>query len=386
MGINTNKLNSSGVKLNQLNAVSSFARLAPSLKLFADKDLASESLVNFTRASVKQYFASDGLLKEAAVDSLPVSFDPADGSRLGWLIEESRTNEALHSQDLTQSEWSKTNGTAVKDQAGLDGNSNSASSFEATSANATVLQTVSDGTSQQRTYSVYIKRLTGSGNIEITIDGGSTWTDKSGSIDSSDFTRVEVTNTGTNPQFGIRLPTSGDKIAVDISQLEDGSFTTSPIITGGSAVTRSADVADITDLSWYNQDEGTIIVELYETQDDGLSYILQLGPATDRIAVLRNSGDLQCVIEESNTITFNERITTSINQTNKIAASFSSNGASFCVNGGTVVSDSSVVMPTVSKLTIGARQVSTDFVNNFIKSLKYYPFTLSDAKLQQLTS
>jgi hypothetical protein len=52
------------------------------------------------------------------------------------------------------------------------------------------------------------------------------------------------TQTLANPTVGFRIVTSGDQIAVDFVQNENGAFGTSPIPTTTTAATRAADVAD----------------------------------------------------------------------------------------------------------------------------------------------
>lgn len=143
-----------------------------------------------------------------------------------------RTNRALQANDLTNASWTKTTATVAKDQTGPDGVSNSASSFLATSANATVTQTFSLS-NIARTYGVWLKRITGTGNVQLTLDG-STWTTKT--ITSS-WAFYSITQTLINPTIGIRLVTNTDKVAVAYNQLEDGSTTTSSIATTTVAVT-----------------------------------------------------------------------------------------------------------------------------------------------------
>lgn len=193
----------------------------------------------FTRTTTGTYVdPQDGLLKSAAIDT-PRYERMADGG-VGILIEGASTNKTLHSADFTNVAWVKTNCTAAKDATGIDGQSNSASTLTATSATATCLQAITIASALQ-TYSVYVKRKTGSGTIEMTIDGGTSWTDITSSLSSSVFTRLTLDQTLANPQIGFRIATSDDEIEVDANQIEELSLASSYIPTTTAAVTRGAD-------------------------------------------------------------------------------------------------------------------------------------------------
>lgn len=138
-----------------------------------------------------------------------------------------RTNSTLWSNDLTNAAWVKTTATVAKDQTGPDGIANGSSSFLATAANATVLQSVTL-VSAQEAYGVWLQRLIGTGAVQLTLDGGATWTTVA--ITAS-WAKYSITQTLANPNFGIRLTTNADKIAVGFSQLEPGATATSSIQT-----------------------------------------------------------------------------------------------------------------------------------------------------------
>lgn len=162
----------------------------------------------------------------------------------GAYCEFDTSNTCLWCRDLTQSgTWINTSCTVAKDQIGMDNVSNVASSLLATAPLATMLQTVAASTSGFRAFSVYIKRITGTGAIGITLDGSS-FTDISSSLNTSTYTRVYITATSANPIVGFRISTSGDKIAVDFCQQEKLTgtgaplFPTSPQLTTTTATTR----------------------------------------------------------------------------------------------------------------------------------------------------
>lgn len=192
------------------------------------------SLVSVTRATTTAYGRSaSGIYVPYGANVL--RYDDVIG---GALIEEARTNDGLWSRDLTNAAWVKVGCTAALDQTGADGAANAATRLTATAANATVLQTLVKA-SAQRTASFSLKRLAGSGNILITIDGGVTWTPQTV---TTDWTRAAVTQTLANPVFGVQIASSGDQIAVDFTQNEVGAFATSPMPTTTAAASRATDV------------------------------------------------------------------------------------------------------------------------------------------------
>jgi hypothetical protein len=157
---------------------------------------------------------------------------------LGLWSWQAATNTALWSRDMTQSVWAKVNMTAALTATGIDGASNSASTLTATAANATILQTLTLS-SQAETYSVFLKRVSGSGIINITENGGTSWTPV---VLTSAWQRFNVEAILANPVIGIQIVTNGDVIAADFNQNEANTFPTPPILTTNAAASRSADV------------------------------------------------------------------------------------------------------------------------------------------------
>ena len=240
------------------------AWMAPPPTYYIDFLGAQTGGLTVTRAdATATYFGADGLLATAAANVHRIDHDPLTMARLGLLREPARTNRALYARDLTNAAWVKTSTTADMDQIGLDGVADSASSLTATGDNGTALQTVTV-TSAERTLSLYLKRLVGTGTVEITIDNGTTWTDVTSSLSSSAWARVDRTQTLANPVFGVRLGTSGDSVAVDFVQVEDGHCPTSPIATTSASVQRNADAIVLSGAPFnqvWNAAEGTALVE-----------------------------------------------------------------------------------------------------------------------------
>lgn len=160
----------------------------------------------------------------------------------GYFAEPSRTNNCLWNRDLTNVAWTNTNITAAKTAIGLDNVANSATRLTAAATDATITQLLTAATGT-RTLSAYIKRVSGTGTISLTRNGGTNWTDITSSLVTGSWVLVQMTSdVGANPTVGIKMGTSGDVIDVDCVQDENGDWATSPILTTTAAVTRNADV------------------------------------------------------------------------------------------------------------------------------------------------
>lgn len=215
----------------------------------------------FTRSSTATYFDATGTLQIASNNVLRLDHDITTLATKGFLIEALSSNEILHSRDFTNASWVKVNVTAAITQTGIDGIANSASLLTASAANGTVLQSLT-ATSQPQIASIYVKRITGTGNIQLTEDNGATWTTV---VVTSGWTRVFINlQTLANPIVGVRIVTNGDAVAVDGFQLEPGvQWPTSVLFTTTAAVNRSADVWTFPTSSITNFDgtNGTIILK-----------------------------------------------------------------------------------------------------------------------------
>ena len=223
---------------------------------------AGSGSATFSRASQAAARLSTGLWK------LDVASGTARGHYLpnlvygGVFIEDAATQlvtPAASVRDLTNVAWAKTaNMLAAKTSTGVDGAANSCTRLTANGAgNQTILQTLA-AASTQRTLSFFIKRITGSGNIDITTDNGGTWTTLTG-IGGVSFSQLSITTTVLNPIFGLRIVTNGDAIDVDCAQYEAGGMPTSPIPAAG---TRSADSLSYTAAN-LNATVGTMFCQMY---------------------------------------------------------------------------------------------------------------------------
>jgi hypothetical protein len=149
-------------------------------------------------------------------------------------------------RDMTTASWTLgATMTRARTSVGWDGGANLATRLTggAVAATNTITYTLVAAASS-RTYSVGIKRITGTGPVRLTQDNFATNTDISSQLISGQWVRVLVTQSQLNAVFGIKVDTNGDAIDADMNQFEAGTAATPPILTGGA--TRNAWTATYT--------------------------------------------------------------------------------------------------------------------------------------------
>lgn len=328
------------------------------------------------------YVDSDGLIKTAAADVPRFDHDPVTGACRGLLIESTRSNLLLHNRTLTNAVWTANNITAVKNQVGADGVNNSASLITATTNNGTILQSITAASSTYIT-SAYVKRIAGSGVVEMTQNGGTTWT--AITVTSSWF-RVSIpTATLTNPAIGFRLATSGDAIAVDYVQCVAGMYLSSVIESNASQVLRYADTAGLDALpSIYNQAAGTFVVRYQRNAFGDI-------PSNQYPAIIYTygtTGGLLVFADGTNENVKNEQASiqyghaADFTRQQVLAISYSPYGFQSSLNGSPVISRTNPIGTGITNIAFGQVQAET---SNTIARLTYFPTALSSDLLQELT-
>ena len=307
----------------------------------------------------------------------------------GFLIEGAATNAALHASDATQAAWEKSGLAAAKDATGPDGVANGASTLTATDANGTALQPVTLG-SAARTFSVYMRRKAGIGDVGITDNNGTDWT---ATAPTPAWQRFTITRTQANPVVGIRLATQGDAVEMWGAQIEAGGFATSPVPTTTVPVTRPVDMATITGLStarWFDAAQGTFLFEI-----DTLPIAADANGSTNRFLIdLWNGSDNT----HQNFVSTELQFVTSGSLTRigpytavtapKMAYAYATDNAALHNNGALVGSPltSLLVPPGLITAYLGLR--GTDnlrVISTYLKRLVYYPRRLSNDRLQAFT-
>jgi hypothetical protein len=247
----------------------------------------TKNKITFTRASSGTYVGSDGLIKTAASGEARFDHDPETGESLGLLVEESRTNLLISSEDL--SGFNKAHATtpfdsSVVNPTGLTGSYKILADSGLSTVGVRIRKTTNSGNNivvsafvKKSTYRYVLVGFGGTGNsftALFDIEPGLTSNRLLGQGGKGTFTNIDagyqnlpnnwirIWAVGTTT--GIEGPTLGmgpDATTFNITnwttagteeiyawglQYEDNvSFPTSYIPTEGSTVTRAADVASI---------------------------------------------------------------------------------------------------------------------------------------------
>ncbi len=308
-------------------------------------------------------------------------YDPATLAPLGLLIEELRTNSLTFALNFSNAAWTTSTLTVGATVASPDGQTNGYT-LTATGPNATIKAAVTT-TAVAWTASFWLRRVTGSGNVDITMDGTTFVTQTL----TSTWTRFSASQTGvagtSNP--GIRLVTSGDVVQVFGGQAEAGAFATSLIPTFGTAATRAAESPNIPTTGWMAANIGSWYASFRRDQVDLIStkYIAALDSVGRAIYQATNLGikayDGTNISGTANLITGGVIA--------KAASSVSGAGLKTCLAGGAVATTAfSGTFGTVqTTLNIG-HLAGVNQLNGWIQSIKYWPTAKTDAQLQALTA
>ena len=339
--------------------------------------------------------ATDYIPTGATISGAPrFDHDPVTGESLGLLIEESRTNYFTNSTP-TSTGWGEYNGSSITDNqaTGPNGVINSASlvTFPATGGAIPIIGASSTGTSGTVTVSMYVRAVTGTVSLQVgtNVSYGTT------QIVGTSWTRIQFTTSTLGSSAGLR---SGDVNSAQNfyawgGQIEEGLFPTSIIPTTSSAVTRAADVADITGTnfsSWYNQSEGTVFVAVDKAnQANTVAASLDDGTGDNKIE-LRSSGSVvtssRFDINENSIVSYSQQAPNAGAVILRLALAYKAGSVNSAVNGVVNTVNVSASIPNVSRLVFHNSTFLTDRRPGHISRLAYYPYRLADATLQEITS
>ena len=151
--------------------------------------------------------------------AIGIWLDPSDVANLAW-----RRNLLTYSEQFDNSVWLFARGTKGAAQTDPNGGM-TAIRFTATSANADIYQSYV-GANVAYVGSIYVRRVSGSGVVEMfppSLAGGTAIALTS---DWQRFSRTSLPSGGATAYMGVRMVTSGDVIDVAFGQLEFGTVAT----------------------------------------------------------------------------------------------------------------------------------------------------------------
>jgi len=338
----------------------------------------------------------------AAYHAPRFDYDPTTLAAKGLLLEAPATNLLNWSQTFattggTNNNWADTNLTRTSTNNTSPDNGTTALRITASVlGNGTIISSAAIGTSASRVLSVWLRRVTGTGNIQYTLDNGATYTTQA--ITSS-WVRYSFPATTAAQRVGFRIVTSLDAIEIWGAQLET-TVSTSYIPTGSSQVTRAVDTAIIAGTnfsSWYTGGTtGTFVANWYGSASTptARSVIATSDQTTKHLHMYQTPSALTLRLADfgaAATVTTANSLTA--NALTKGAFSYASTATSLCLNGGTVATGTLAFTVAPTWLSIGGPSTNgtsitdtTVMLNNSISTLQYYPARLTDGQIQGLTA
>lgn len=375
---------------------------------------------SFSRASTGAYFTSSGVLTTAAINGPRFNhvYNGSTWVSKGLLIEEQRTNVCTYSEDFTNGVWTKTRSSISSNATTApDGASTADKLIEGASSTTHLVTftTVTGGVfsvfakASERSWIALQQSLPGN-YCYFNLSSGSVGSASgaTGSITSvgNGWYRCSIAVTSASSMWDIFVAT-GDNVASYTgdgtsgvflwgAQIEAGSFPTSYIPTTTAAVTRSADVCQITgtDFSgFWNASEGSLVVQYDRLNVPTANGILFAAtkvssPLQNLIYNFASGGNENLSVYNANIeqATFAIGSIPSVGTSAKIGFCYKVNDFAGTLNGSAVVTDTSGSVTAVEQIGIGYIHGTTANFNGHISRLRYYPTRLTNAKLQELST
>ena len=251
------------------------------LNLDFTKMSALDSRFTFTRSTTATYVNSLGYVASAVINESRFECDATTLGAKGLLIEGAATNllnfsETFATTGGTNNNWADTNLTRTSTNNTSPRNDATALRLTASAANGTIISSAAMGTSAARTLSVWLRRVTGTGNIQYSLDNGSTYTTQA---ITAVWVRYTFATTTAAQRVGFRIVTSADAIEIWGVQLEAGTGSSSYIPTTTAQVARAEDVCNIGTITAFNYSttNGTLFYSGVITKQNTTSYPVRLG-------------------------------------------------------------------------------------------------------------
>jgi hypothetical protein len=312
----------------------------------------------------------------------------ASTTLLGYVAEGAGTQilATADIRDMTTASWTKgATLTRARTSVGADGAANSATRLTggAVAATNTCYITVTAAASS-RTYSAWVKRVTGTGPVRIVQTG--TETDISAQLNSSTYTQVQLNASVLNAAIGFKVDTNLDAIDVDFNQFEAGAFATSPMAATGAA--RAADVltypsaGNVVTLAPYTiyVEGSTVYNSLVQTViGSNVNY-------TPLLRIIGSTANKPDFFSDGGTNWATGFAQLTANAVHKIAASMDGTNINICSDGTAGASAArGVAQAEISYVSIGVHSGSWPLFGT-IRNVKIYPTALSAAQLQSMTA
>ncbi|CAG2129081.1 phage head spike fiber domain-containing protein [Cupriavidus numazuensis] len=185
-------------------------------------------------------------------------------------------------------------------------------------------------------------------------------------------------------------------LRIGAPQFEQGAFATSTILTTGAAVTRAADTPMVGSLPpWFNPNEGTLYAEavLPNAAISNSIGIFSIDDGTDsnRLTISKDvtgKAGFASVVGGSVTANLSSAGLIPVGTVAKIAAAYKASDFALSLNGEAAITASAGALPAGLNTTrIGRRyNPALNYINGWLRVLKYKPLRMTNADLQALTT
>ena len=392
---------------------------------------------SFSRASTGTFFNSSGVLTTAAINAPRFNhvYNGSSWVSKGLLVEEQRTNINLYSEQFNNAAYSINQGVITANQASSPDGNTTAENLTASSGtvNPYVYMALTTANSSVYTFSIYVKKNThdfvqvvmngvanGFANFNIssgvvgTLGAGGSATSSIVNVGNGWYRCVVTYTTASTSGNGfislIGSATAGrgatftaagtESVYLWGQQLELGAFPTSYIPTTTAAVTRSADVCQITgsDFSgFWNASEGSAVIEFDSGGATTASDVYLLNASSSGAFTTMalwsylstTSNNVIHRIRSGGSDVFNENIGSiyTVGASAKIGLALKSGDSGITFNGGSSVTNSSTfTLSGINTFYFGQSPTGTAALNGHIARLRYYTTRLTNAKLQELST
>jgi hypothetical protein len=174
-------------------------------------------------------------------------------------------------------------------------------------------------------------------------------------------------------------------------QLELGAFASSPILTTTTAVTRAAETCTATRVA-ATLLSGTVLVD--GTMPPGITsgvnqYLWAADDTTtsNRVILFANTSNIQSTMTAGGSLQGNLTITTpSVGGGFKFGHRWAANNLGTVLNGGSVGTDTSATVPSVTVERLGHASIATQEWYGYIRRVRRYPTAWNDSELQLATA
>lgn len=359
----------------------------------------SPTVGTFTRAgNTATRINSSGLVETVLANVMRQAFDDTTRACKGFLAEEARINYCLRSQEIDNAAWNKRAAITITANSDVapDGTTTADTITEAGGSSSTegFYQEVTGAGNTTYTCSLYAKAGTGTA-CRLLVKNNATDTIIAQALFAltSSWQRISVSGLTAGGTTGVRFEISTNDVVGTIkvwgAQVEAGASASTYIPTTTASVTRAADVATVTDLPsiGFSATEGTLTAGFsYDITANGRVVQFEDATANEHIRIVCNTTTVSSQIIDGGVAVMNTAAITGVttDAVERVALAYKANDSATAGNGSAVTVDSSVTLPTVTKLSLGHTQGASQ-LNGYLRTFDYYATRRVDATLQDFS-